>query len=171
MVQVSTPAKVVTPEMRKGHAYRPRGRSTWKAGGVEVEFIHVASARYFGHQRIWINRWQQIAITDPERTGLDLIARADLFGGMRTAIELLERALHQIRVGQLVDYAIRYNEGAVIKRLGWVLEQLDVPSENIEPLHAHSVSTYYRLDPHNPSTGQYNTRWHIIENLPGKGNG
>ena len=167
MVQASTPTKIVTPEMRQGHAYRPRGRSVWQAGGVEVEFIHTVPERFFGHQRIWINRWRQIAITDPERTALDLIARADIFGGMVAAIELFENALAQIRVGQLVKYALRYGEGAVIKRLGWTLEQLGVSPENIEPLRAVGVRTYYRLDPKARSTGQHNSRWHIIENLQG----
>jgi len=31
MIQASTPTKIVTPEMRQGKTYRPRGRATWKA--------------------------------------------------------------------------------------------------------------------------------------------
>ncbi len=41
MVQASTPIKVVTPEMRQGQAYRPRGRATWRAFDLEFEFIYL----------------------------------------------------------------------------------------------------------------------------------
>lgn len=171
MVQVSTPSKVVTPEMRQGQAYRPRGRATWKAGGVEVEFIHVTRERFFGHQMIWVNRWRQSAVTDPERTALDLIARADLFGGMSAALELLEGALPQIRAERLVEYALRYHEGSTVKRLGWALEQFGVPPEKVEPLRALTVKTYYRLDPQGGAVGQSNARWRVVENLKGGSNG
>lgn len=171
MVQVSTPSKVVTPEMRQGQAYRPRGRATWKAGGVEVEFIHVTRERFFGHQMVWVNRWRQVAVTDSERAALDLIARADLFGGMGAALEILEGALSQIRVEQLVNYALRYNEGSTIKRLGWALEQFGVSSEIIEPLRALSVKTSFRLDPRGQIGGKHNARWRVVENLHGGSNG
>ena len=45
MVQVSTPGKVVTPEMRQGKARQPCGRTVWRAAGVEVEIIHIQPRR------------------------------------------------------------------------------------------------------------------------------
>jgi len=164
-VQVSTPVKVVTPAMRRGQAHRPRGRSVWQAGEVEVEFIHVQPAAFFGQQRIWVSRWHAPAITDPERTALDLLARSDLFGGMRAALELLEAALPRLQVETLVEYALRLAVGAVIKRLGWALEQMGVAAAALEPLQAFPVSTAYRLDPQGPAVGERSARWRIIANL------
>lgn len=169
MVQVSTPLKVVTPEMRHGQAHRPRGRAVWVAGGVEVEFIHVAPERFWGHQEVWVNRWQRVAITDKERTALDVIARPDLFGGMQAAFELLEGALPHLQIEPLIQYALRYGEGATVKRLGWALEQMGVATQLLEPLQRLPVKTYYRLDPQKPPSRKYNARWRIIENLNGGG--
>lgn len=165
MVQASTPRKVLTPEMRSGPADRPRGRAVWKALGVEIEYIYVQEKQFFGHQQIWVNNWQQVSITDPERTALDLIARPDIFGGMEAAIEILEEALPRIMVPGLVQYALRYQVGAVIKRLGWLLEHLGVEADKLAPLQGFPVSTYYRLDPQAPASQQYASRWHINENL------
>jgi len=165
MVQASTPRKVITPEMRNGEANRPRGRAVWKALGVEIEYIHVQEKQFFGHQQIWVNNWQQVSVTDPERTALDLIARPDVFGGMSAAIEILEEVLPRIEVPGLVQYALRYNVGAVAKRLGWLLERFGVSADKIAPLQSFPVKTYYRLDPQAPVGRQYNSRWHIIENL------
>jgi predicted transcriptional regulator of viral defense system len=165
MVQASTPRKVITPEMRNGEANRPRGRAVWKALGVEIEYIYVQEKKFFGHQQIWVNNWQQVSITDPERTALDLIARPDVFGGMSAAIEILEENLPRIEIPGLVQYALRYNVGAVAKRLGWLLERFGVDADKIAPLQSFPVKTYYRLDPQAPVGRQYNSRWHIIENL------
>jgi predicted transcriptional regulator of viral defense system len=165
MVHASTPCNVITPEMRAGRANSPRGRAVWKALGIEVEYIHVQSRQFFGHQLLWINNWQQVAITDPERTAFDLIARPDVFGGMAAAIEILEGALPQLNLVSLVQYALQYKVGAAIKRLGWVLEQLGIPVDSLTPLQAHPVTTYYRLDPQGPTSSYYSARWRIIENL------
>jgi predicted transcriptional regulator of viral defense system len=165
MVQASTPRKVITPEMRAGQAHRPRGRAVWRALGFEIEYIYVQEKQFFGHQQIWVNNWQQVSITDLERTALDLIARPDVFGGMSAAIEILEENLPQIDFPSLVQYALRYNVGAVIKRLGWLLERFGAAAGEIVPLQSHPVKTYYRLDPQAPAGRKYSSRWRINENL------
>lgn len=171
MVQASTPRKVVTPEMRSGAAHRPRGRAVWMALGVEVEYIYVQERHFFGHQQLWIATWQHVALTDPERTALDLIARPEVFGGFRAAIEILEGALPQLDPPTLVQYALRYGVGAVIKRMGWVLERLGVDGETLAPLQVYPVKTYYRLEPQSPPGKSYNSHWRIIENLQKGGDG
>jgi len=165
MVQASTSRKVVTPEMRQGRAYRPRGRVVWRALGVEVEFINVQPRHFFGHASIWVNRWQQVSITDPERTALDFIARPDVFGGLQAAIEIFEIALPQIDIDRLVDYGMEYQVGSVIKRLGWILDRLGTPVNRITRLQNFPVSTYYRLDSQSLPKGRYCKRWQIVENL------
>lgn len=165
MIQASTPHKVVTPEMRSGKAYSPRGRAAWRAFGLEFEFIYTKKELFWGFQRIWANSWQQVGVTDPERTTLDLITRPDVFGGIRSGIEILEGAVSQINVEQLVSYALRYDVGAVIKRLGWILEKVGVPLEHLNPLQKYPVQGYCRLDPNQPKSEKLNPRWRINENL------
>lgn len=165
MIQASTSHKVITPEMRNGQAFNPRNRAVWRALGLEIEFIYVQPQHFFGHQTIWVNRWQKIQITDPERTVLDLIARPDVFGGMRAAIDIFEEALPQISVSKLIEYTLQYNVVALMKRTGWLLEQLGIPAHETEPLQRHPVTSYYRLDSQNPASPKYNAHWHIIENI------
>ncbi len=166
-VQASTPRKIVTPAMRKGETRRPRGRSVWQVLDLEFEYIHVIAPRFFGHQRIWVDAWHQVDITDPERTALDLIARPDVFGRMGAAIEILESALPRLDIARLVTYTLRYGQGATIKRMGWILENLGVADAQTVPLRAYPVTNYYPLDPRGPADGKRNRRWHIKENLQG----
>jgi predicted transcriptional regulator of viral defense system len=165
MIQASTPKKVITPEMRTGSAFSPRGRAIWQAYGLEFEFIHVNKKLFWGFEKIWISSWHQVNITDPERTALDLIARHDIFGGISAVIEILENSLGQIKIDRLVEYAIRYNTGSVIKRLGWTLEQLGTPEQELERLQSYPVGRYYPLDPSHDEGAPKNIRWHVLENL------
>lgn len=168
MVQASTPKKVVTPEMREGRAERPRGRAVWQVLDVEIEFIFVEQNRFFGFQQAWVDEWHRVSITDRERTLLDLVARQDLFGGLALAIDTYSQYLNTVDIGRLVEYACRYDMGSVIKRLGWLLEEVGVPNEELKRLEEYPVSNYYRLDPSRPRLGQPNTRWQIIDNQAGE---
>jgi predicted transcriptional regulator of viral defense system len=165
MIQASTPKKVVTPEMRKGNAYSPRGRAIWQAYGLEFEFIHVKQDLFWGFEKIWVSSWHQVNITDPERTALDLIARSDIFGGISAAIEILENSVGQIKIKRLVEYALKHNTGSVIKRLGWALEKLGVHEQELEPLQTYPVRSYYSMDPGLKEDAPKNIRWQVLENL------
>ena len=165
IVQASTPKNIVTPEMRGGAAHSPRGRAVWQAAGLEFEFIHVGAKQFWGFERIWANAWQQVDITDPERTALDLFIRPEIFGGLSAAMEILEDALSSIQIPRLVEYARKHDTGSVIKRLGWALESLRVPVQTLSPLLDYPVKRFYPLEPRLSPTGQANPRWKVIDNL------
>lgn len=165
MVQISASGKIVTPEMRQGKVYRPRGRAVWKAAGVEVEIIHIQPRAFFGHQKIWVSSWSQVAITDSERTALDLVARSEVFGGLPAALDILEEILPRLDLPKLVGYGVDYQVGAVIKRLGWCLEKLGVEQKMLTPLQQVPVGNKTLLDPRAPASAILNERWRIIENL------
>ncbi len=167
MVQASTPAKVVTPEMRSGETYRPRGTAAWQVMDIEIEFIHVKEEKFWGFIHEWVSSWHRVPITDPERTILDLIIRSDIFGGISMAIETITTHLEKIDLAQLVNYAIRYDVGAYIKRLGWLLEINGVKEDVLEPLLTFKTQNYHLLDPQSSNQGKPITRWNLYNNLPG----
>ena len=165
MIQASTPKKIVTPEMRTGKVESPRGRAIWHANNMQFEFIHIQTKRFWGFNKIWVNSWLQVNITDPERTALDLIARSDIFGGISAAIEIMESALNQIDLTILIEYTIRYGMGSITKRMGWILERLGIDRPILEPLRAYHVPNTILLDPAHQSSPKKNDYWQIIENL------
>jgi len=170
MIQASTPRAVVTPEMRSGSAYRPRGRAVWRALDLEFEFITVQPAHFFGLQHEWLTQWQRAALTDRERTLLDVMAHPHVFGGMGASIELLEANWPAVDGDKLVSYALRYDVGAAIKRLGYWLECFGAPADLLLPLAEYPVAGYVPLDPAGPSGGETNSRWGIRANLAGGNN-
>lgn len=166
MVQACTTKTVVTPEMRRGAAYRPRGRAAWRALGLEFEFINVQPRHFFGLQQIRVSQWHQVYITDLERTALDLFAAPHIFGSLQTGLETLEAHLHRLELNTLTKYALRYDVGATIKRLGWALEILGAPESAVAPLRAYPLQAYSQLDPTKPSGGEAITGWQLYNNLP-----
>jgi len=165
MIQASTPQKVITPEMRSGQAYRPRGRSVWRAFNLEFEFIYTTEKKFWGYESVWVNSWNKINIMDKERTALDLIAHPDIFGGFSAAVELFETSFSEINVQRLIKYALRYNTGTIIKRLGWLLDNFDVEKNQLIPLEEFPVRDYVLLDTHQPRSKTNNRRWRVNENL------
>src|SRR5436305_1036263 len=64
-------------------------------------------------------------------------------------------------VGRLVEYAVRLGVGAVMHRLGFLLELYDLGTvADRERLRESAGGTYSLLDPVLPSQGKYTTRWH-----------
>jgi predicted transcriptional regulator of viral defense system len=106
-----------------------------------------------------------VNITDRERTVLDLIVRPELFGGIRAASEIMEGALSQTDVSRLVDYALRYDVGTVIKRLGWLLDRMGADANLLLPLMNYPVTGTVLLDPNQPRSRNIDSSWQINENL------
>jgi predicted transcriptional regulator of viral defense system len=165
MVQASTPRAIVAPDVRGGSTYRPRGRTVWRALDTEFEFIVVRPSYFFGLQAEWVSQWHRVNITDPERTLLEMVAHPRIFGGIRVAIETMEAHLGQFDPGKLVAYALRYDVGAVIKRLGWILDALGVPDAELELLKSYPVSNDNLLDAAGPRAGATIREWRIKNNL------
>jgi len=165
MVQASTTRTVVTPEMRRGQAHRPRGHAVWSVLDWEFEFIKVRPRSWFGFQHEWVSPWCRVPITDPERTLLDMFAHPGMFGSIGAAMSTLESALDRIDLERLVEYALRYGVGALIKRLGWTLEKLGAPPAVLEPLRIFPVNTVYPLDPAKPVNGPIIPAWQVRDNL------
>ena len=165
MVQASTTRTVVTPEMRAGRAHRPRGHAVWSVLDWEFEFIKVRPKSWFGFQHEWVTQWHRVAITDAERTVLDMFAHPGVFGSIRVGMETLEGAAGSLDLERLVRYALRYDVGAVIKRLGWTLERMGTAGSLLEPLVERRVRHTVRLDPAGPAGGASDPRWSVVDNL------
>jgi predicted transcriptional regulator of viral defense system len=67
---------------------------------------------------------------------------------------------------KLVDYALRLGVGAVIRRLGYLMETcgIGVP-EDVARLREKLTSTYSLLDPLLPPEGKFLARWRLRLNV------
>lgn len=79
----------------------------------------------FGLKPVWRGQ-VKVSVSDPSRTILDVLNDPLLGGGLRSTVDFLTNYLKSDKrdLDLLIDYADRLGNGAVFKRLGFLLERL-----------------------------------------------
>ena len=95
--------------------------------GFPFRIRRVAPERIFGTRPVWRGRIR-VEVSDPTRTVVDLLDKPSLGGGIRHVAEVVGEYFHSEHRDEerLGDYLIRFGNGAAYKRLGYLLEKLDV---------------------------------------------
>jgi len=163
VITVVTHRKVTVPSMRKAS---PTGSPhLWHVAGLDFRYVVIVRKRFdIGLENVWIEDRFRVPITDRERSVLDLFASPRIFGGLGESLAVLERAVDDIDLDKLVEYAVRYDSLGAAKRLGWGLEQVGADERRWMRLLELPVSHYTALDPCLRRRGRRDRRWMIIDN-------
>ena len=132
---------------------------------VAYRFVQVRPGRFFGTNQVWVGD-ARVSITDLERTLVDGLTMPQHCGGFAEVLHAFEIAGSRLNVRRITDYALRL-DAATGKRLGWVLEHLQLARAEHGRLAAVPIKGYRKLNPRGPRNGRRNTRWMVEENLPG----
>lgn len=135
-------------------------------GGYEYRFILVTETQMFGMAKHWVTKEQSVMISDMERTIIDSLRRPDLAGGIADIAKGLWMKRDSLNAKRLIDYALRLEVGAVLRRLGYLLERYGMADETtLQPLRNKLSATYQRLDPVLPQEGTFLSRWRLRLNV------
>ena len=122
----------------------------------------ISEKAMFGLKSVWRGQ-VKIPVSDPSRTLLDMLSDPGLGGGIRSTVDILNSYLKSEKkdLDLLVEYAKRLGNGAVFKRLGFLLERL-VPDEKgvITECRKQLTLGNARLDP-KLSSDRLVTRWRL----------
>ncbi len=165
VVTAFTPKKVVTPGMRNDSRKNRQQRHAWIIGRIRYEFTTVTKEHFFGIEKVWVDQYSKIPITNKERSVLEIFISSKQLGGIGEALGILNMHLNSLKLERLVAYACRYGRISVSKRLGWVLEQVGVDEKILRPLLEIPATGYRVLDPALPHRGKCDNRWMIQNNL------
>ena len=123
----------------------------------------------FGTVLVWRGQ-VQVPVSDPTRTVLDVLDAPRLGGGIRTVADVLQEYLgSEHRDDQLlIEYADRLGNRAVLKRLGYLLELLDLDAPDLIAACLERRSAgIAKLDPSaNGRPGRIVRRWRLRINVP-----
>lgn len=133
---------------------------------TEFRFVRCKPDDMFGITDVWATKTERVRVSDLERTVLDGLKQPEHCGGLTEIAKGFWMRRDAIAVPRLVDYALRLDVGAVVRRLGFLLEtfEVDAPAE-IARLRAELTATYALLDPLMPAEGQWQTRWRLRINV------
>ncbi len=134
--------------------------------GTEFRFVLIQPKDVFGVTSHWITKQDAVKVSDLERTVIDGLRLPEYCGGITEVAKGLWIRRADIKPSRLVDYALRLRVGAVIRRLGYLLELYRLaPSEDLDRLRSSLTVTYAVLDPLVPAEGRYVSSWRLRINI------
>lgn len=115
--------------------------------GTEYAIHTIKSTYFFGLQTVWING-VKVKVSDPTRTIIDMVMYPQFCGEIRFVEDVLKNYFHSTHKNSdlLIAYLGKITNGAVIKRLGYLVEK-NFPAETrlIDFCLQHLKKGYVRL--------------------------
>lgn len=139
--------------------------------GASFRIKTLPSAKHFGLATVWRGE-VRVAVSDPERTVVDVLDDPSAGGGIRNVAEIVaswvEREEHDER--RLIEYAERLGNRTVFKRLGFLIERLELAAPALARACLERRSAgLTKLDPAIASQGRIDKRWNLKVNAPVNG--
>lgn len=132
---------------------------------IPFQFIYHNERHFFGSKKMWIDDFNRVLCSDLEKTIIDCVFKPDYAGGIVEVAKAIYDSKLNINYDTLLDYAIRFDSQAVIKRLGFLLELLQINTDIIDELQHMKTASYVMLDTELPKSGKYISRWSIKQNV------
>ena len=132
---------------------------------VPFQFIYHNNKHFFGAKKIWIDSFNKVMCSDLEKTIVDCLFKPDYAGGIVEIARAISISKERINFGTLLEYVKRFDSQAVIKRLGFLLEVLEIETTIIDELQKLKTATFTTLDTELPKTGKRICRWNIQQNI------
>ncbi len=134
-------------------------RNERKVLGITFRFVTLRSHKFFGFKTTQINN-HPVNIAEKEKAIIDCLDQPRNCGGIVEVIKAIDEAKDELDFDKLITYAKKMKNSAILNRLGYILELLNLPSK-IKP-----GKYYIFLEPLSKKRGAYCQKWKIIENLP-----
>jgi predicted transcriptional regulator of viral defense system len=136
-----------------------------KIKDVPFQFIYHNEKHFFGAKKIWIDSFNKVMCSDLEKTIIDCLFKPDYAGGIVEIARAISISKDKIKYDTLLEYAKKFNSQAVIKRLGFLLEILEINTNILDELQKLKTTSTIILDTELPNTGKRVNRWSIQQNL------
>lgn len=133
---------------------------------TKYNFVTLSKRKFFGFEPTAVSTYK-INISDREKTLVDALDHPEYCGGVPEVAKSLLNAKEKVSMETIVSYAERMGNTAIVKRLGYLVESLDmnVDSEILSKMRGMISPGMSALDPTCPRKGTYNTRWNLLLNI------
>jgi len=146
----------------------PRRLADREILSVPYRFVYAPKEALWGSEPIWVTPYEQVTVSDLERTILDGLARPDLCAGVSQVATGLWLRQDDFDWDKLAAYAHKLDVRAVAQRLGYLLELYDLGTPAlIASLRELVGAGYARLDALLPEAAPRLrvARWRLLLNL------
>ncbi len=136
-----------------------------KIKNISFQFIYHNERHFFGAKKIWVDNFNKVQCSDLEKTIIDCLFKPDYAGGIVEVARAIYASKDRIKFDTLCDYSKKFKSQAVIKRLGFLLELLEINNPITDSLQKAKTASYVLLDTELPKSGKMISRWSIQQNL------
>jgi predicted transcriptional regulator of viral defense system len=144
----------------------PRRIKNREVLNIKFNFVTLSKRKFFGFEPTGVSTYK-INISDREKTLADALDHPEYCGGIPEVAKSLWNAKEAVSIEKIAGYAERMGNCAIVKRLGYLVESLDmdVDLEVLSKLRGMISQGMSALDPARPKKGMYNTRWNLLLNI------
>lgn len=131
--------------------------------GSPLRLRHTTPYNIFGTRSVWRGQ-SRVNVSDPSRTLVDVLDSPEIGGGIRHVAEVLEAYFDSEHLNEslLLEYTGRLGNRTVFKRLGYLIEVLDIEApELVQECRERMSSGMSLLDPSLPRRGPSRRRWNL----------
>jgi predicted transcriptional regulator of viral defense system len=139
--------------------------STLKIKDIPFQFIYHNEEHFFGSKKTWIDSFNKVQCSDLEKTFIDCLFKPKYASGITEIAKAIHKSKDKIDYQKLFEYAKQFNSQAIIKRLGFLLELLEIKHPVIEKLQKLRTNSFVLLEPSHPKEGKTIFRWAIQQNI------
>jgi predicted transcriptional regulator of viral defense system len=132
---------------------------------VAFQFIYHNEKHFFGAKKVWVDSFNKVLCSDLEKTMIDCLFKPEYAGGIVEVAKAIYASKDKLDYGKLFEYAVKFGSQAVIKRLGFILETLNISTHITDDLQKIKTDSYILLDTELPKVGKKVSRWSIQQNL------
>jgi predicted transcriptional regulator of viral defense system len=133
---------------------------------IKYKFITLSRRKFFGFEPTVVSTYK-INISDREKTLADALDHPEYCGGMVEVAKSLWNSRKEVSIEKFIVYAERMGNATIIKRLGYLVESLDVDFDLkvLSKLRGMISLGMSAFDPTLPKKGRYNSRWNLLLNV------
>ena len=132
---------------------------------IPFQFIYHNEKHFFGNKKTWIDSFNRVQCSDLEKTIIDCLFKPEYAGGITEIAKAIYKIRDKIDYSKISQYAKLFDSQAVIKRLGFLLELLEVKHFIIDELQKLRTSSVVLLEPSYHKEGKTISRWAIQQNI------
>jgi predicted transcriptional regulator of viral defense system len=132
----------------------------------KYKFITLSRRKFFGFEPTVVSTYK-INISDREKTLADALDHPEYCGGMVEVAKSLWNSRKEVSIEKFIVYAERMGNATIIKRLGYLVESLDVDFDLkvLSKLRGMISLGMSAFDSTLPKKGRYNSRWNLLLNV------
>jgi predicted transcriptional regulator of viral defense system len=140
-------------------------KSETKVKDIRFQFIYHNAKHFFGFKDIWIDDYNQVTVSDLEKTLIDAIFQPKYAGGIVEITKAIYKAKNKIDWIKLKQYIALFASKTVNKRLGYILEILEIQPAIQEYLYENIGKSHTLLDPTISDRGIFISKWNLYVNI------